>query len=80
VGLLEFVRRKAMIDHNFMNEQRAAFVWSKLRKRFHAPGCRWALKILPENRQAGDRPTLLDGEPRSPCRVCEPSCAVAEAN
>jgi hypothetical protein len=66
--------------HNHMNEQRAAFVWSKLRQRFHSPSCRWAHKILPTNRRAGDTPEPLDGEPRSPCKVCEPCHAAAEAN
>jgi hypothetical protein len=56
------------------NTRPAAFVWSKLRPRYHAPGCRWAHKILPGNRQSGDTPEDLEGEPRSPCKVCEPSC------
>jgi hypothetical protein len=68
-----------MIDHNPMSEQGAAFVWSKVRPRFHAPYCRWVLKILPANRRAGDAPEPLDGQLRSPCKVCEPSGAAAGA-
>ena len=69
-----------MIDHNHKNEQLGASVWSKLRKRFHAPDSRWVPKILPENWRAGDAPAPLDGEPRSPCKVCEPSNGAAEAD
>jgi hypothetical protein len=58
----------------------ATFVWSRLCPRFHAPCCRWEKKILPENRQVGDIPEPLDGEQRSPCKVCEPSSAAAETS
>jgi hypothetical protein len=61
-----------MIDHDHMKEQRATLVWSKLRKRFHVPRCRWARKILPGNRRAGRRPEPVDGQQRSPCKVCQP--------
>src|SRR5262249_14054430 len=54
-------RERAMIDHNCLNKKRDTFVWSKLRKRFHTPLCRWVLKILPANWRAGDTPEPLDG-------------------
>jgi hypothetical protein len=69
-----------MIDHDHMNDHQAPFVWSRLRKRYHDPSCRWVLKILPTNWRAGDNPEPLDGQPRSPCKVCEPSPAAIEAN
>jgi hypothetical protein len=49
-----------MIDHNRTNEQRAAFVWSKLRKRFHAPTAA-GHNVLPADWQAGNVPESLDG-------------------
>jgi len=66
-----------MIDHDPRHEQSATFVWSKLRARYHAPDCRWVRRILPANWRAGETPEPLDGEPRAPCKVCEPSSAAA---
>jgi hypothetical protein len=61
-----------MIDRNTVLQQGGTFVWSKLRRRYHDPFCPWALKILPQNRQAGDEPNTLKDAPRSPCKVCRP--------
>jgi hypothetical protein len=68
-----------VIDHDHPNEQRATFVWSKVRPRFHVPHCRWARKILPTNWRAGDTVEPIDGEPRRPCKVCSPSPTAADA-
>ena len=50
----------------------AAYVASKNSKKFHRPGCRWAVKIKPDNKiEFSTRQDVLD-KGYTPCKVCKP--------
>jgi hypothetical protein len=48
------------------------YVASKLRKPFHLPDCKWALKISPENLETFDSREAAIAAGHVPCKVCNP--------
>lgn len=49
-----------------------SYVASRLRGAFHRPGCQWAQRIAPANRQVYPTRAAAIASGRHPCRVCRP--------